>query len=207
MDSILFLILAGLVAIFAIAFTGCGREPSGSPARPALVSVNSIQSLSKAEIDAMLRDLESREAPKPQMGAMCYEMALPPERAEYVCPKCGEKTLYTKDEAAFVDWELPACRRQFGMIQNSTPLSLSLDESSFCEHCSPGAKRPQLVLKIVYSDGSVQETSPMTLDDLYLLKGFLGGELSYENFYEGREPLKDQIPRLRQLLGVKKGDK
>ncbi len=202
MNSVLFLVLAGILALLALGMTGCRREDGGKPVPPASVSVGSLQSLSRAEIDARLRDLESREAPKPKMGALCYDMAAPPERVDYVCPKCGEKTLYTKGEAAFAERDLLNCRRQFETIRKISPQSLILDESAFCEHCSPGVAKPGLALRIAYSDGTIHEASPIVPDDLYLLKGFLEGGLSYPTWNEGASPLKERLPRLRELLGI-----
>ena len=38
------------------------------------------------------------------MGAMCYDMCMPPPVTEYVCPVCGEKTLYPVPEG---HWSTP----------------------------------------------------------------------------------------------------
>lgn len=43
----------------------------------------------------------------------------------------------------------------------------------------------------------------VTADDLWLPAGALSGTLTGETSNEGRVPLKDSLPRLRELLGEK----
>lgn len=51
--------------------------------------------MQRDEMRKRLEELAKSAPPKDlSSGAMCYEMATPPERAEYVCPACGDKTLY-----------------------------------------------------------------------------------------------------------------
>jgi predicted RNA-binding Zn-ribbon protein involved in translation (DUF1610 family) len=160
----------------------------------------------QTDIEKMLKRIETKKAPEAKMGAMCYSMAAPPDRAEYVCPTCGEKTLYSSDQARFVAWDLQSCRREFASIRKSTELLLSLDESSYCKHCDPDAKKPQLKLSVTYEGGKVHTVSPVTEYDLRLLRDFLKGRLSYETFNEGSRPLQESTSRLRALLGVELGD-
>ena len=54
--------------------------------------------LTRLELENRLKKLAESEPPKELfMGAMCYDMAAPPARVEYVCPDCGEKTFYVQD--------------------------------------------------------------------------------------------------------------
>jgi hypothetical protein len=151
----------------------------------------------------MLANIEKKASPEPKMGAMCYKMAAPPERAEYVCPKCGEKTLYTKDAAREIEWELDSCRREFLLLKSASALSLALDESSYCSHCRPDAKKHALELVVTYADGASCTNSPITDVDLSILQGFLKGGLDFKTSNDSTVPLKKMLPRLRQLLGVK----
>jgi hypothetical protein len=133
---------------------------------------------------------------------MCYEVAVAPDRADYVCPTCGEKTLYTDDQTELIQSDLQACRRELEAIQGLTDVSLFLDESSFCKKCRPDAKKRELKLKITYEDGKTHTTSPVDLSDMILLRDFFKGQLSYETWNDGTAPLKENLDRLRELLGV-----
>lgn len=198
-------ILAVMIAIGLACFLGvsCSRNSSlaGAGTQQPVTRQN-LRSLSREQIEEKLKRLESRSAPKPKMGAMCYSMASPPEIAEYVCPKCGEKTLYSKDDARVVAWDIENCRRAFTTLKGATDLSLALDESSYCAHCSPSAREHQLALIVQYADGSTHTTAPVSDDDMRILRDFLKGELSYETSNEGKQPLKGELPRLRELLGI-----
>ena len=126
------------------------------------------------------------------MGAMCYDMALPPDHTEYTCPTCGEKTLYAWSqkelgtwnsenfakmrEVRFVQGELTACRREVEKIKQSTGLLLTLDESSFCKHCQPNATKHELKLTVTYTDGRTHTVSPVSLSDFRLLRDFFEGK-------------------------------
>ena len=182
--------------------SGCSRSGDSPPAPRTAVTVSSVRSMSKSDIEKMLGRLERRKAPKPQMGAMCYEAVSVLTRPEYVCPTCGEKTLYAKDRAPLVSAELEACRRELEIVKKSTKLALALDESAFCKHCSPDVDKPQLGLTITYADGASHSASPITRTDLFIVRDFLKGELSYTGYTEDTYPLKANLPRLRELLGA-----
>ena len=189
-----------VVLTLLICITGCSHKFGNSSGNQ--ITASSIRSISQSEIEMMLKRIETTKEPVAKMGAMCYSMAAPPDRAEYVCPVCGEKTLYTSAQAEFVAWYLPACRREFATIKKSTKLLLSLDESSYCKHCKPDAKKNELKLSVTYDDGKVYTISPVTEYDLRILMDFFKGKLSYETFNAGSRPLKESIHRLRELLGL-----
>lgn len=205
MATILTVALVLIALLIVSAGSGCRRQSGGAGAQG--VTSTTIRSMSRADIEQMLRNLASRKAPQPTMGAMCYEMAAPPARAEYVCPVCGQKTLYTKELARTVEWEVDSCRRELALITTRTPLRLTLDESSFCKHCSPNAKARALALVVTYGDGTSHRTSPVSLEDLSILAGFLGGDDSYKTSNDGTSPLVLYLPRLRELLGTQAEEK
>lgn len=194
-----FVIAIGAVVLVSVS---CARHPHASTGAPLPVTRQTLRSLSREQVEKKLKAVETRTAPEPKMGAMCYEMAAPPDRAEYVCPKCGEKTLYAADHAQFVTWELEACRREFDGLHRASDLALALDESSLCAHCSPAATEHHLALVVRYADGSSRTTAPVSHDDLRILRAFLKGELVYTTSNDGSAPLKDELPRLRTLLGI-----
>ena len=172
---------------------------SGTASTPP--SAARLATLNRAEVRALLAKIEQAERPEPQRGAMCYKMALPPNRAEYVCPTGGERTLHGETSAAVVEREVPACRRLFRALpQRGT---MQLDESSFCRKRRPEATAAALVLTIRFDDGTTNVVRRVTSADLRLLAGALAGKLVGETITEGEEPLKDNLPRLRELLGEK----
>ena len=183
-----------------------GQTPSADTAASAAATTAAqtavkLASLSRSETRALLAKIERAERPEPKMGAMCYDMAAPPERAEYVCPTCGERTLYSHEHAAFVQWELEMCRRLFSRMPHRE--AMSLDESSFCRKCCPKSSVHELVLTIRFDDGKTTGVHSMTSEDLRLLAGALSGKLTGTTLAEGEEPLKNSLPRLRELLDEK----
>jgi hypothetical protein len=193
-------LLAGQLAGQAPAVSASGAN-SGSTGAPAQQAACKLAALGRAETRALLAKIARSERPEPQMGAMCYEMAVPPERAEYVCPTCGERTLYGHEHAAQIEWEIAMCRRLFKVLPRRD--AMRLDESSFCRKCQPKAKVHGLTLTIRFDDGTTHVVHGVTSSDLRLLAGALSGKLAGETFTEGEEPLRDSLPRLRELLGEK----
>lgn len=174
----------------------------GRKAPDTVISIHDVIQMSSDEIGRQLAKLipEKREE---QLSAMCYSMASPLPLSEYVCPKCGEKTMYSDSgNRGDPPWYPIQCRQLFISIKKSESYSLTLDESSFCSHCSPGANENKLKLIVTSDDGSRHITSPVSLDDLTMLKSFIDGGLTYD--MDGRTgSLKTQIPRLQELLGDK----
>jgi hypothetical protein len=200
---ILSAVLVGVAVLFGVA--GVGRSAAGEPAAQQPLTTRRVKSMSQDKIRELLGKIETRKAPEPKMGAMCYDMAAPPARAEYVCPTCGEKTLYVKEDAWNVQWTVESCRRQWLQLKGTTELSLALDESSYCSHCRPAAKKHEMGLIVTYADGAAHTNAPITEGDLRILQSFLKGELSFKTGNDGTMPLKAELPRLRQLLGVAGG--
>jgi len=183
---------------------GESAEPGNTPAQSAQTKPPAMQAaqltvLSKAEMKKLLAQIEKAKAPEPKMGAMCYDMAMPPERMEYVCPACGEKTLYTRDVSWTWTYELPSCRRLFKEIPKHE--AMTLDESSFCKKCQPDSKAPELKLILRFDGGMTNVVPTVTSQDLRLLRDFLGGKLLVRDGQDFERPIKEHLPRLRQLLG------
>jgi hypothetical protein len=164
-------------------------------------TASTLATLNKAGIRKMLATIEKAKAPEEKMGAMCYSVAMPPPTLSYVCPACGEKTLYTNDVVWKWGFTLDACRRLFKELPKHE--TMTLDESSFCKQCTPGTNAPALKLQIRFDNGTTNTVSNLTDNDLRLLGGFLSGKLDYPTFNAGTGALKDKLPRLRELLGIK----
>ena len=110
-----------------------------------------IPEYSREDIMRKLLKLSMTPAPEDlSRGAMCYDMAMPPETAAYICPKCSEKTLYERDKfengyeiIEKVLYDIGACRE---MVKKIKGINVSLDESQYCRKCSPNVTNPQLCL-------------------------------------------------------------
>ncbi|NLH16440.1 MAG: hypothetical protein GX455_07675 [Phycisphaerae bacterium] len=195
------LVLIVLACLISFSVQGCRNSKLGGGSSSQMIfKIQEVDSLSKEKIEQALQNLQQQKAPKAMTGAMCYIPAPIPLKVEYLCPTCGQKTLYTQGDALaqFVNWELGACRRELDRLDNRGGLKITLEESSFCAKCSPNAGKHELVLKITYPDGSIHSTGGIQLTDLRMLNRFLGGYLSFDE----SEPLKDHISRLRDLLGI-----
>jgi hypothetical protein len=90
---------------------------------------------------------------------MCYEVRPAKNRLDYLCPKCGERTLYEYNESAenglletsvakMVRSEIATCRRELEPLRRALGDAVSLDESQFCRKCSPDITTPRLVLRM-----------------------------------------------------------
>ncbi len=148
----------------------------------------------------LLSRVEREDAPDFVMGAMCYSPVALPDRVEYVCPVCGERTLYGQYEGSFVQWELPAMRRMVEEMAGNVFFDLSLEET-FCSNCAAGDSTGEVRLLVIYAEGDTVRT-PVCLNDLQMINGLVRGELSYTQSNDARSPLKNSLDRLRTILGV-----
>ncbi|HSA22983.1 MAG TPA: hypothetical protein P5076_16115, partial [Myxococcota bacterium] len=166
--------------------------------------------LSRTELEQRLTRLA--ETPPPETlstGAKCYKPAMPPKTADYVCPKDGSRTQYSLEAEdghsmiKLLQFQLPAMRR---MLSEVVGLEARLDESEFCKKCNPGRKDPQLVLVVTLpgdKPGQRKEhrVRGLGFEDVKLLQELFAGKLAHEGDYGRETPLKDHLPRLRELLG------
>ncbi|MFH0896114.1 MAG: hypothetical protein V2A54_16905 [Bacteroidota bacterium] len=153
------------------------------------------------DVRKMLVDLAKQPVPKEMsMGAMCYDMAGPPARAEYVCPSCGSKTLYTENNTMTVQWELPKCREAMKKIKG---LDMKLDETQFCKKCS-GKKndKPALCLVVSYDNEKPHRTCNISCDDIRLVDEFLSGNTKHIGERDSEEPLIKHSERIKLLLNI-----
>ncbi|MBN2681045.1 MAG: hypothetical protein JXR58_00930 [Bacteroidales bacterium] len=208
--------LISLAVIISSIFVGCkskpakdakvGNENGNDSIQPVTGNsgVETIKRYSKTEIKKMLTKLAETPAPTDlSFGAMCYDMAMPPPTVEYVCPVCGEKTLYNEDQFFVVNNiqnNLDGLRHLSGKIEQ---INLKIDESQFCKTCSPNVETPAFCL-LTNIPGTKDTTKICNVsdEDLVILLEFLNGKLKHTDFYERETPLKERIERLEQLLGV-----
>ena len=167
------------------------------------INPEDIMTLSTTQVNMLLSRLENEKAPEQMMGAMCYEMMAAPEVSEYICPVCGEKTIYNYSQSSFIEWELQGCRRMAESINANTDFEIILDEALFCDFCSPdaGENEPEMVLRVIDEDGT-EVANTVYIIDLRKLDSFLQGNLYYTTSNDAQLPLKDSAERIRELLGV-----
>jgi hypothetical protein len=208
MSTLLAIVAIALLLLIGFATLGCSGPRGGGgktqvTGPPVVLSAEQVEVLDREAIRALLRRVAEAQPPKNlSMGAMCYSIAPPPQRADYLCPTCGGRTLYEKGLARLVEWELQEARREFEELKKVTGTAISFDESQFCRECKPDVRRPQLVLKVTYQDGRQVTVSPVEPGDLRLLREFLSGKLVCTTGNDGEIPMKNVIPRLEELLGV-----
>jgi hypothetical protein len=183
--------------------------------------------LSRSIIDAKLKELAATAPVAPEgCAACCYApIGGSPDQVQYICPVCGEKTLYDQPEPPeskqddrdawlawlkarepleFLSWELQACRQAIREIR-AKGLSAELDELNFCRNCRPKAKAFTLELVIRYPDATASHrVDDVHSKDFQLLREFLAGQVKHEGQYGSKEDLKVHLPRLSQLLGITK---
>ncbi len=203
-------IIALLLLIGCLALAGGCSDQSSCPP-PVVVSAKGIQSLDRAAIRAMLKRLADATPPDNlAIGAMCYAVMMPPRSADYICPRCGERTLYQESNekhcihgiALVVNNEIPECRREYAELRKIAGEAVTFDESQFCRKCSPNVTEPKLQFHIMYEDGKPRDISNIRAEDLRILREFLAGRLIHQQANDSQSALKQSLPRLQQLLGI-----
>jgi ribosomal protein L37AE/L43A len=179
--------------------TGGESAPNSDPQGTGLTAS------SKVDIDRLLKRLADKPVPtKLEMGAMCYDMAMPPERAEYVCPTCGTKTIHALNHLEN-GWDAPALSvkqyRTYIEQLNKLGLVSKLDETFLCSACKKEGVSG-LFLEVTIK-GRVVRNALQRDDDLRKLIAFVQGDLAWKGDQDRELPLKPELPRIKQLLGVK----
>ena len=159
--------------------------------------------LTKAELQKQLDELKSKPAPqKLSMGAMCYECAARLDRIEYVCPVCQEKTLHGNTKYTSCLSSISSIRLLVEDIRKQG-LLVTLDESSYCLKCAKPANKPRLRLTIPLSPDRSKTMEITDISDLKILHAFLKKQDKVKLEQDREEPLKNYIPRLKEILELK----
>ncbi len=155
---------------------------------------------SKKELEAMLYQLSKSKKPTElDPGAMCYSVAMSPDSIPYVCPVCGEKTIYTNGLNNFVFYELPQCRRMAVSLKEH---GIILDETMYCSHCRKSDENISLCIYVYSQEGELAHNCNVDEFDLSLLLAFFSGEKIVEGGYGNEIAIKDHIDKIRYLLGL-----
>jgi hypothetical protein len=189
---------AGLIFGFS-GLTSCANNTKPTSNMPP----DSIKNgYTREEVNNLLENLASRPVKeKLDMGAMCYSPRPILESAEYICPVCGEKTIYTYHQAELVQNEIPVCR---GLVARFKGATLKLDEGQFCRKCTPDSiPEPKLCLVAKIEDQQETKTCGISSDDIKMLTEFFEGKNIHKTSNDGETALKSNIPRIKELLGIK----
>ena len=207
-----------LVAVIAVFVGLSSARPQATPTKTtSTVERREAGRTARSRLNGRL-DVLAQVDPSEGVGesAMCYAPAEMPLNAAYVCPRCGEKTLYstapeeatTREYAKIgvISGEIPACRRLVKSIEDlkTEGLKIALDESQFCAKCSPDLKEPPKLVLVVHREGEEKphRVEGVTPDDLRLIQEYLSGQDKHKGEGDKETPLKDHVERLRQLLGT-----
>jgi len=125
----------------------------------------------RERLRSLLERVERETAPDYVMGAMCYSTVAPPDRVEYICPVCGERTFYGQSEVARIQWELPAMRRIVEEWRGNGFFEASIEET-YCSNCNPADSTGETRLVIAYSERVIRVKGwPLGMTDLQMLTG------------------------------------
>jgi hypothetical protein len=210
-------ILFIIFVVMVLLFSGNRSSSRSSEGNSSTLAASSVQAaginppvtsmLTREEVQNRLMKLSKSPPPADlKMGATCYRVAIPPNRGEFVCAKCGERTLYSSDSKDgrtngwLISSELPECRRRLKEIRG---LDLKLDETEFCKKCSPSSKSPQLILITKYrGDDQVHRFKGISSEDLTVLKEFLDGSDRHLSRTDTETPLSGYSARLSKILDL-----
>jgi len=196
-----------LLTIGALLFAGLTRQTRAEEGKTP-VTVKRVTRASNEQIERMIDNLETRPAPEAKMGAMCYDMIMPEAITSYVCPECGSKTLYPLSEG---EWETPlndlealrASEMEAQAAAEKLGAVVRLDEKQFCRSCQPDFEgTPHAILVTKLPNGRLKRTDDFTIRDLWILRDFFEGKDVVVGLQDDEEPLKDKLPRLRELMMV-----
>lgn len=168
--------------------------------------LNGAVASKKVDINRLLTRLAEKPVPTNlSFGAMCYDMAAPPERADYVCPTCGTKTIHALiKKGQRIGWNAPALRVEQYRVDiaelRKLGLDAKLDESFLCSKCKKqGASA--LYLEVT-THTRVVRNELADVHDLRKLIAFMQGDLVWKGEQDREFPLKPELPLIRHLLGV-----
>jgi hypothetical protein len=165
---------------------------------------SSFGNASRADVERRLKALADSPVPAElNPGAMCYEMSMPPDRIEYICPTCGQKTIYTN--SAYYDniENVNSCRY---IVTNIKNLTLRLEEKNYCHHCYPDTNAAlSLNLYLKYKGEEKEEViENVSKENLELIWAFMSGQTKVSSFNDDETPLKDYIDQICKLMKVEK---
>ena len=213
MATILVICSVAAVIMVSVVCSAHAAPPQPPPSPAPAITQADVAALPDEQIRQMLNNMDKgavRVAVR-VTSATCYSSpGVPSDRnypaIEYVCPKCGEKTLYkhSSERQEFIDEELAVCRSVIAEIKTNTPFNCTFDESALCAKCMPRAAHRTVAFVVVYPNGTTNRTTDVTPVDLMLVRDYLK-YLDKKKTVTAEAGMtvsvKERIPRLRKLLG------
>jgi len=166
----------------------------------------SAADMTRDDINKQLEKIAKEPAPqKLAKGAMCYKVAMPPDRIEYYCPVCKTRTFYNRALAPMVGLTKIEEIRKWPAELKKLGLNCKIDESDFCPKCSKNKNQvPALYWEITVGKQKIRNKVENV--DYQILAAFMVKKAKVKTFNGGEVPLKKYLPRLRQLLGMTKDE-
>lgn len=158
----------------------------------------------RGEIKQRLAQLKRVEQYVVVQSAMCYKPAAPATRVDYLCPKCGARTVFTENMAVYIRGiesarsTIPELNRLSDKLKSE--LHFTLDESALCARCAKGKPGMRAILVTTDMRKHAHRVDLEYPSDLYAIKCLLEGKR-----YAGLASLGDISDRLRDLMGLEHG--
>ena len=167
------------------------------------ITSTGVAGFSREDLKILLAIVETLPMPTNKEAALCYSMSHNPNNDEYHCPVCKQKTIHFGLYCDETFLHLDSIRRIMKVIQNLTRDTISLRENYLCHHCYPEKQQPSLSLVISLNTDTCKEVHNISYVDVNFLEAFFLGRLDTADSYGGygRFPLREKLPRLKELLG------
>lgn len=196
-----FIIVILILAVLQVPAKGAGQATEPPPPNSGSAGDKGGDDkmfLSRDEITRRLQALdklteEAAKLPPPPM-AMCYKPSMRQmDPADYICPTCGTKTSFTKDDMQTME----NIRQEFKSLKG---VEARLNETSLCAKCCQGKPAPQLILEIKVPGAEKAERTPLNQGDLTQLSTFLKSS-DWKPGATGRDA-ETLAARIHRLLGI-----
>lgn len=213
-------LITALLLMTLLILAGCRWGATPAKPEPPTQSASSMTTGTPgedtmADLQRRLNQLARSAPPKNlKMGAMCYDMAGPPDRIDFICPHCGSRTAYANPPWVEGDRSQDESRRRFGLVTNHIPkcrnlikkvhgIEATLDETELCAACCPKVQQPSLILVLRPQAGAdLRRTRDITPDDLQALAAFLEGRDRWVGEQEAEYAVRNRLQRLAEMLGL-----
>jgi hypothetical protein len=159
-----------------------------------------------AALAVMLALSGCKKAPKTPttVSAMCYAIAPPAQTTQYICPKCGMRTLYPAGTDYHItdgiNEESTNTLKKLGISQ------IKLDRSQFCKSCNPDIKDPKLIMIVNYEDGQnfrrIEGIDSYDYRLLFLFDEHISQNKVKEVAGTENKSVEECYTRLSELLGI-----
>lgn len=135
-------------------------------------------------------------------GVACYYSGYTYKRIDYICPRCGEKTIHREYIGNVTMDTIISCRK---LVKKITKINVKLDETLFCNRCNINPdERPMLCITVKHNTNSKpQRHCDINEEDLNLIYEYSEG-MKEHTTKTGKKPLVNYRYRLAELLGISK---